>query len=73
LAGHDHETDDGKMARKETRLRKSLGLPAGLIERNGQPKNPGRKRRQEKSHRARNKSQAIKLRSDASQLISQPR
>lgn len=34
LAGHDHESDRGEMARLEGRLRKSLGLPAGLIERN---------------------------------------
>lgn len=33
LAGFDHETDDGAMARRETALRKKLGLPAGLIER----------------------------------------
>lgn len=33
LAGFDHETDNGEMARKETRLRRQLGLPAGLIER----------------------------------------
>jgi probable rRNA maturation factor len=35
LAGSDHERDDGEMERKEARLRKSLGLPVGLIERNG--------------------------------------
>jgi probable rRNA maturation factor len=35
LAGYDHEQDDGKMARTEQRLRESLGLPAGLIERSG--------------------------------------
>lgn len=33
LAGMDHEVDDGKMARKERRLRARLGLPMGLIER----------------------------------------
>jgi probable rRNA maturation factor len=33
LAGYDHETDDGAMLRKELRLRRRLGLPAGLIER----------------------------------------
>src|SRR5271156_3569959 len=33
LAGFDHETDSGEMARKESRLRKELGLPSGLIER----------------------------------------
>ncbi len=33
LAGYDHETDDGAMHRKEMRLRRRLGLAAGLIER----------------------------------------
>jgi len=33
LAGHDHERDNGQMARKETQLRGRLGLPQGLIER----------------------------------------
>ena len=37
LAGYDHETDDGKMARKEAALRKSLGLRQGLIERTATP------------------------------------
>jgi probable rRNA maturation factor len=36
LAGYDHELDDGEMEREEARLRKSLGLPVGLIERNKQ-------------------------------------
>jgi probable rRNA maturation factor len=34
LAGYDHEHDAGEMARKERRLRKQLGLPTALIERN---------------------------------------
>jgi len=33
LAGYDHETDGGQMARKEALLRRALGLPAALIER----------------------------------------
>lgn len=33
LLGHDHEGDDGKMARAELRLRKKAGLKEGLIER----------------------------------------
>jgi probable rRNA maturation factor len=33
LRGMDHETDSGEMRRAETRWRKKLGLPAGLIER----------------------------------------
>jgi probable rRNA maturation factor len=33
LAGMDHESDSGEMARAEGRWRKKLGLPDGLIER----------------------------------------
>jgi probable rRNA maturation factor len=33
LAGYDHETDAGKMQRREHQLRARLGLPKGLIER----------------------------------------
>jgi probable rRNA maturation factor len=33
LAGLDHETDRGEMARAEIRWRKRLGLPVGLVER----------------------------------------
>jgi probable rRNA maturation factor len=44
LAGYDHERDDGEMAHTEERLRKSLGLPVGLIHRN-QPNGAGRKAR----------------------------
>lgn len=33
LAGHDHETDNGRMARLEVRLRAQLRLPASLIDR----------------------------------------
>ena len=33
LAGMDHESDSGEMARAESRWRKRLGLPDGLIER----------------------------------------
>jgi probable rRNA maturation factor len=33
LSGHDHEADEGQMARREGRLRERLGLPQGLIER----------------------------------------
>jgi probable rRNA maturation factor len=36
LAGYDHERDHGEMAWKEQRLRRSLGLPVGLIERSNQ-------------------------------------
>ena len=40
LAGYDHERDHGEMARTEERLRKSLRLPAGLIDRR-QPESNG--------------------------------
>lgn len=33
LAGYDHETDTGQMARKESALREQFELPAGLIQR----------------------------------------
>ncbi len=33
LSGYDHETDTGKMGRKERQLRAQLGLPVALIER----------------------------------------
>ena len=35
LAGYDHETDSGQMARRERQLRAQLRLPQGLIERAG--------------------------------------
>ncbi|HEX4605349.1 MAG TPA: rRNA maturation RNase YbeY [Candidatus Angelobacter sp.] len=35
LAGYDHESDHGEMARKETSLRAQLHLPASLIDRAG--------------------------------------
>ena len=35
LAGYDHETDEGQMARRERLLRARLKLPQGLIERSG--------------------------------------
>ena len=33
LAGFDHERDNGQMARKEEKLRRNLGLPSSLTER----------------------------------------
>jgi len=35
LAGYDHESDRGEMARAERRWRRKLGLPLALIERAG--------------------------------------
>ena len=44
LAGYDHETDAGKMQRRERQLRARLGLPRGLIER-AAPKSTKARRR----------------------------
>ena len=48
LAGYDHETDAGAMARKEARLRRALRLPPALIERtaaNGTRRGAAKRRR----------------------------
>lgn len=45
LAGHDHETDTGQMARRERLLRARLRLPQGLIERAATPKSAATKTR----------------------------
>lgn len=37
LAGYDHESDHGEMARREQLMRKRLALPGGLIERSKAP------------------------------------
>jgi probable rRNA maturation factor len=44
LAGYDHETDAGQMARREATLRKRFGLSAGLIERSGEKAEEMRRR-----------------------------
>jgi probable rRNA maturation factor len=59
LAGYDHEHDRGEMARRELSLRRSLGLPGGLIERNrprlrSEPQGSG-----EGSERTRKKPRAV--------------
>ena len=38
LAGYDHETDNGEMRARETKLRMQLKLPVGLIERAHAPR-----------------------------------
>jgi probable rRNA maturation factor len=43
LVGYDHEHDAGAMAGKEADLRRSLGLPPGLIERNGRMRQGSRR------------------------------
>ena len=45
LRGYDHERDNGKMARREEKLRRALRLPAGLIERATQPSTSRRRHR----------------------------
>jgi probable rRNA maturation factor len=45
LAGYDHETDEGQMARRERVLRARLGLPLGLIERAWIPSSKGSRSR----------------------------
>ncbi len=44
LAGYDHESDTGRMHRRERQLRGRLGLPQGLIER-AKPKSTGKRSR----------------------------
>jgi probable rRNA maturation factor len=51
LAGYDHERDQGEMVRTEERLRKSLRLPAGLIDRSREAN--GRQRKAPKAELAR--------------------
>jgi probable rRNA maturation factor len=45
LAGYDHETDNGKMARKEAQLRVGLNLPQALIARAATSKPATRRRK----------------------------
>lgn len=40
LAGYDHESDGGEMARREERLRRELGLSNGLIRRTTDDRRP---------------------------------
>jgi probable rRNA maturation factor len=54
LAGYDHETDAGQMARRERTLRARLRLPVGLIERSSlaKPRSPSTQRKPAKGQRA---------------------
>jgi probable rRNA maturation factor len=45
LAGYDHESDNGQMARTEHKLRSELKLPDGLIARSSRPAQNGRRKR----------------------------
>lgn len=54
LAGFDHESDNGQMARKEAELRRQLGLPSSLTERGKtQRRRPARPDRRSRARRAR--------------------
>lgn len=52
LAGYDHESDGGRMARREKLLRAQLRLPQGLIERAGAPAAGSPARRQKTAAQA---------------------
>jgi probable rRNA maturation factor len=52
LAGYDHETDTGKMQRRERQLRARLGLPLGLIERASRNRSSGSRPRNTAGGRA---------------------
>ena len=56
LSGYDHEADNGTMARREEKLRKQLGLPVGLIERNSKSKILKRRVRREQPQSSRRKA-----------------
>jgi probable rRNA maturation factor len=45
LAGYDHKSDEGRMQRRERKLRAQLGLPLGLIERVSNGRQSGKKLR----------------------------
>jgi probable rRNA maturation factor len=53
LAGFDHESDNGEMARTELTMRRRFRLPTALIERAGAShREKGRKKREPKARRA---------------------
>ena len=54
LAGYDHETDTGQMARRERSLRARLRLPVGLIDRvsSGDPRSRSKSKKPTKRQRA---------------------
>jgi probable rRNA maturation factor len=67
LAGHDHETDSGKMAGLERGLRAQMRLPGSLIERSAGAKATPAKKRASSAKPAR-----IKLRTPAAKLAREP-
>ena len=64
LAGYDHERDNGRMARAESRLRSQLKLPASLIDRahssgkTQQAKTTARSAKAAKNHHAKTRKSA---------------
>jgi probable rRNA maturation factor len=65
LAGHDHETDSGKMGRLESRLRARFGLPGSLIERAAAVKRKVPKKRGSAAKTARIKGRAVSAKAAA--------
>jgi probable rRNA maturation factor len=61
LAGYDHETDDGGMAKRERALRAKLGLPLGLIERAASEPASQRVGKSALSHPSRKNKNAAKM------------
>jgi probable rRNA maturation factor len=51
LAGYDHESDNGRMAREEARLRRQFRLPLSLTERSSSSAGPGAGRRRKAKER----------------------
>lgn len=66
LAGYDHESDSGQMARREALLRRELNLPLGLIER-AKPEKPVSNARA-KSTKGMGRARATKAASSQSRL-----
>lgn len=62
LAGYDHEDDDGRMERKERKLRKAMRLPDGLIERTTLSADDGAKLRASRPRKSRRPAAATKAR-----------
>jgi len=60
LAGYNHERDNGRMAREECRLRKSLQLPVALLERSADPPRDRPKVKQPPSPAGRGKARTLR-------------
>jgi probable rRNA maturation factor len=60
LAGYDHERDNGRMAREEFRLRKTLQLPMALLERSADPPRNRRKAKRSPRRTASRKARTLR-------------